>query len=141
MKRTIVGLAVVTILMSACGLSSSTSTPLAAGSATTPVSSPSSSDPASPGASTPVDAAGNPLVGADFCAFLAGVAPALPAAGSTAGALAQLTIELTNWIEAHPDQKPRYAADMDDASSANCPDTRAKVVAALGTSSFTQAFE
>jgi hypothetical protein len=141
MKRAIIGLAFVTILLSACGSSSSGSTPQAAG-ATTPVSSlATSSDPASPDASTSADAGGNPVVGADFCAFLAGLAPALPAAGSAAGALAQLTIELTNWIDAHPDQKPRYASDMDDASTASCPDTRAKVVAALGTSSFTQAFE
>lgn len=81
----------------------------------------------------------NPLNGEDFCAFLTKKLPRLKTDGSTAGALADLAIELATWIGDHPEQKPRTSADLDDASQKTCPDVRKQVVATLGTTSFVDA--
>ena len=83
--------------------------------------------------------AGNPVKGADFCAFLSTQTPRLKADGSTAGALADLAIEFSSWLDTHKSEKPRTAADLDDASTKTCPATRAAVLATLGEDSFAAA--
>jgi hypothetical protein len=118
----------------ACGSSSSGGTPTAGGAASASTQAPSAAAAAEPAA-----ADGNPVDGAAFCALLAKVAPKLKGDGSAAGALADLTVELSNWIEAHPEQKPRTAADL-DAASTSCSPTRSAVLASLGTASFAKAF-
>jgi hypothetical protein len=82
----------------------------------------------------------NPVNGEAFCAFLATMAPKLKGDGSAEGAFADLTIELASWIEAHPEQKPRTAEDLDDASSAACPQTRTAALMSLDAKSFTEKF-
>ncbi|WNI14555.1 hypothetical protein [Actinacidiphila sp. ITFR-21] len=78
----------------------------------------------------------DPVDGASFCAFLTEEAPKLKAAGSTAGAEAELAIDLAGWIEEHPERKPRTGADLDAASEPTCPKVRASVVASVGAGSF-----
>lgn len=82
---------------------------------------------------------GNPVRGADFCTFLSRESPRLKAAGSTAGALADLAIEFASWLDTHQAEKPRTAADLDEASSGSCPATRGAVLASLGKNSFAAA--
>ncbi|MYS24088.1 hypothetical protein GA0115240_16064 [Streptomyces sp. DvalAA-14] len=79
---------------------------------------------------------GNPVDGAQFCAFLGKLEPRLKGDGSAAGAEADFAVELANWIGEHPEQKPRTAADLDDASRQSCPKVRTAAVADLGASSF-----
>ncbi|MEO7369366.1 MAG: hypothetical protein ABIZ69_00795 [Ilumatobacteraceae bacterium] len=86
-----------------------------------------------------VDASGNPLDGAAFCAFLQQDLPALKSAGSAAGALAQFAGDFGVWLDGHQSQKPRTADDLDAASEPVCPDVRSQAVAALGTDSFVAA--
>ena len=81
----------------------------------------------------------NPLDGAAFCAFLEQDMPALRAAGSAAGAMAQFAGDFAAWLDEHPDQKPRTAVDLDAASSPTCPDVQAQAVAAMGAASFSDA--
>ncbi|MBI4944168.1 MAG: hypothetical protein HY830_25790 [Actinobacteria bacterium] len=76
----------------------------------------------------------------DFCAFLAEDAPKISAAGSPEGALAQLAGDLAFWIESHPEQKPRTAADLDEVAAATCPGTATTVLGALSAESFMDAF-
>jgi hypothetical protein len=78
----------------------------------------------------------NPLDGAQFCAFLTQEEPKLKSAGSQPGAEAEFAIDLASWIDEHPDQKPRTAADLDSASQQSCPKVRTAAVADLGASSF-----
>ncbi|MEO8267977.1 MAG: hypothetical protein ABI706_20935 [Ilumatobacteraceae bacterium] len=88
---------------------------------------------------SPTSAEVNPLDGAAFCAFLEQDVPALQAAGSAAGALAQFAGDFGAWLDEHPDQKPRTAADLDAASSPTCPDVQAQAVSAMGAASFNDA--
>lgn len=130
------------LLLTACaGCGSSTSGGVPASGADTTVASsgPVSSAPVSSAAAEPVVADGNPVDGAAFCAFLATMVPKLKGDGSAAGALADLTLGLSSWIEAHPEQKPRTAEDL-DAASTSCSQTRGAVLASLQTASFAQAF-
>jgi hypothetical protein len=60
-------------------------------------------------------------------------------AGSDVGAPAALTIDPAAWIEKHPDQQPRTAADFDDASQRTCPKVRESIVAATGQDSLGEA--
>ena len=83
---------------------------------------------------------GNPLNGPEFCAFLTNLEPRLAGDGSTAGALADLTTEFASWLDTHSAQKPRTAADLDEASQSACPAVRTKVLSTLGADSFKQAF-
>lgn len=126
-------------LCAGCGASSGGGS-TAAG-ATTSAAAPSSASPPATSTAAPEPAAGgNPLDAADFCAFLSEDAPKISAAGSPEGALAQLSGDLAFWIEAHPEQKPRTAADLDEAAAAACPDVAKTVLTALGAESFMDAF-
>jgi hypothetical protein len=87
----------------------------------------------------PPVAAGNPVNGADFCAFLTGLEPRLSADGSPVGALADLAIEFASWLDTHAAEKPRTAADLDEASQSSCPTMRTKVLTTLGKDSFSSA--
>ncbi|MFC4034312.1 hypothetical protein ACFO3J_22945 [Streptomyces polygonati] len=78
----------------------------------------------------------NPVDGAQFCAFLTQEEPKLKSAGSQPGAEAEFAIDLASWIDEHPGQKPRTAADLDSASQRSCPKVRTAAVADLGASSF-----
>ncbi len=131
---------VLALCLTGCGGGSSATTD--AGGATGASTGPSTATSASSSPTTePVPADdGNPVVAADFCALLDKLAPQLASDGSPAGALADLTIGLSGWIEDHPEQQPRTADDLDEASIAGCAATREKVLASLGTSSFAQAF-
>jgi hypothetical protein len=91
-----------------------------------------------PTAASPV-AGGNPVNGADFCAFLTAQEPRLAADGSPVGALADLSIEFASWLDTHAAQKPRTAADLDEASQSTCPAMRTKVLTTLGKDSFSSA--
>lgn len=113
--------------------SGSASAPSSAAQAT--AAAPTSAAPSSTATATKA-AAGNPVVPADFCTFLGVEAPRIKADGSTAGAEADFAIDLANWIDAHPPEKPRTAADLDDASQGTCADLRSQVVASIGSSSF-----
>ncbi len=137
MKRWI-PLVVVAFALSACGASASSSPASDAGAGTT--ASAASSTTAAESSPAPTVDGGNPLVAKDFCAFLDEVAPQVVSAGSSAGALATLSIALSTWIEGHPEQKPRYAQDMDDAALGTCPGSRQKILSALGKPSFDAAF-
>lgn len=77
---------------------------------------------------------GNPVDAQAFCAFLTKIEPKLKADGSKVGAEADLAIELAGWIATH--SKPRTAADLDDAASSACPQTRKDVVKLMGGTSF-----
>ena len=93
--------------------------------------------PATPSAAAQAPAAaGNPVTGADFCAFLSQQTPRLKTDGNPAGALADLAIEFASWLDTHQSEKPRTAADLDEASTGTCPATRAAVLTTLGKSSF-----
>ncbi|WP_223694127.1 hypothetical protein [Leifsonia poae] len=124
-------LAVAALLLSGCAASSPP-----AGSAP---ASRAAADAATTASSAPA-AGGNPVNGADFCALLTGLEPRLSTDGSTAGALADLSIEFASWLDTHAEQKPRTAADLDDASRTSCPEVRTSVLKALGADSFDRAF-
>jgi hypothetical protein len=82
---------------------------------------------------------GNPVDAADLCPFLQESLPVLQGVGSPVGALAQFAGRLATWVQEHPDQNPRTAADLDEAAQAGCPAVHAEVVAALGADSFAEA--
>ena len=121
------------------GSSATTGRTTATATATTTVSTTSATTVSSSSApiSTPT-VSGNPVVPTDFCFFLYDEVATLPAAGSQAGALAQFAGDLSGWIERHPAQKPRTAADLDDAAR-TCPDAATAVVSNFGKASFTAA--
>jgi hypothetical protein len=120
--------------IAACGSSPSGGTPASSVSSSSSASAPATTSPG------PVAADGNPVNGAAFCAFLKTVEPRLAGDGSATGAFADLSIELANWIGEHPAQKPRTGGDLDAASSASCPQTRAAILAVLGATSFAAKF-
>lgn len=124
--------------LSGCGGGSS-ATADAAG-ATPAAASPSTEQSAPPVSEPAPVTAGNPLVAADFCAFLEKVAPKMADDGSPEGALATFSIALSGWISDHPEQQPRFAEDMDETSSASCAETRTAVLATLQEPSFDDAF-
>lgn len=141
MKYT-VPVAALTLLLTACGSGSDSKSagPTATGSSTASTSTSAATATTSGGkAATSAAADGNPVDGVAFCAFLAGIAPRLKTDGAAAGAKADFAIELANWIGNHPTQKPRTAADLDDASQKTCPKTRASAVASMGATSFDDA--
>ncbi|MFJ5609534.1 hypothetical protein ACIQCJ_09125 [Streptomyces sp. NPDC093221] len=130
------------LLLAACGGGSGGSRPSATGSgkATGSASAASPSASASASASASGGSGGaNPVDGPTFCAFLAKEGPRIKDSGAPAGAKAFFAIDLANWIEQHPDQKPRTAADLDAAALGSCPKYRATVTSAMGAASFTEA--
>ncbi len=128
MPRIVYGLLCATLVSCGGGISSQHS------------SSPSGT-PTTPSGSSPAanSAGGNPVQGADFCAFLSQQTARLRADGSHAGALADLAIEFAGWLDRHRAEKPRTAADLDEISSGSCPATRTAVLASLGKDSFAAA--
>ncbi|MGA5699781.1 hypothetical protein [Peterkaempfera bronchialis] len=127
------------LLLTACGGDKGSG---AAG-ASAAAASPSAAAPATESApaaesAPPVDA--NPVDGKAFCAFLTEEEPKLKSIGSPVGAQAALTVDLAGWVEKHPEQKPRTASDLDDASQQSCPELRSSIVAAAGYSSFQKTF-
>jgi hypothetical protein len=126
-------LALPVLMLSACGGSSPKSGPPSAQPTTAQLDRDATS---SPSATAGGAAAGNPVNGPDFCAFLAGEEPQLSSDGSNAGALADLAISFSSWLDSHAAQKPRTAADLDEVSQASCPATRTKVLGSLGKDSF-----
>lgn len=137
MKR-IATVTLLLLLTTACGSSSGGS-----GSGSSGPTTAGTSSTGAPATTTPADAGGsdgdNPVDGTTFCAFLAKEEPKLKGAGAAAGAKAFFAIDLANWIGEHPDQKPRTAADLDNASRKTCPKSRSAVVAAMGAASFDEA--
>ncbi len=125
------------LVVSACGGSTSKSAPTPPG--TTRTAPTQTSQSAAPSTSV-AGASGNPVNGPAFCAFLTNLEPRLSSDGSTAGAVADLSIEFASWLDSHAAQKPRTAADLDEASQSSCPAVRTKVLSTLGTDTFTKAF-
>nr|WP_223187759.1 hypothetical protein [Streptomyces sp. CBMA29] len=125
-------------MLAACGGGSGGSKPSPTGSARASGSAPAASVSASASA-TGGSGGANPVDGPTFCAFLAKEGPRIKDSGAPAGAKAFFAIDLANWIEQHPDQKPRTAADLDAAALGSCPKYRATVTSAMGATSFTEA--
>lgn len=136
MKRSILVVVLALGLAGCGGASSSPSAADAGAGSSVPAVSSTPSEPVA--ASTGAD--GSPVVAADFCAFLTEVEKDVVSAGSPSGSLATMSIALSAWIEGHPEQKPRFAEDLDTASVDECPGPRQKILAALGEPSFDDAF-
>ncbi|MEU4097082.1 hypothetical protein [Streptomyces sp. NPDC026673] len=119
------------LLLTACGGGASNTGGGSSSDAPRPDASASASRSAASGAPAQ-DRTGNPVDAAAFCAFLAEEQPKLKSVGSEVGAQAALTIDLAGWIEEHPEQQPRTAADFDDAARRDCPDVRESILAATG---------
>jgi hypothetical protein len=81
----------------------------------------------------------NPVRAKDLCAFLSKDLTRLQAVGSPIGALAQFAVGFAGWVEEHPEQKPRTAADLDEAAQGSCPAVRTSVLTTLGADSFVDA--
>src|SRR6476469_7924997 len=130
-------LLVVCVALCACGGSAAKSAPTltAATKAATTQPEQRTTSSVSPSAA----AAGNPVNGPDFCAFLTAMEPRLTKDGSAVGALADLAIEFASWLDTHAAQKPRTAADLDEASQASCPAIRTVVLSVLEKDSFADA--
>ena len=134
MNLKVVALMTPLLVLCACGgsaaKSDATSTAATKATTTQPVQSATSASAA---------AAGNPVKGADFCAFLTTMEPRMTKDGSAVGALADLAIEFSSWLDTHAAQKPRTAADLDEVSQASCPAIRTVVLKVLEKDSFASA--
>ncbi len=138
-----VGAAALVLGLAGCGGAGSSTTVATAHVPSAGAASGVASTTASP---APALTGGNPVDPAALCAFLQGDLAAVQGAGtagggSAPGALAQLTGDLSVWVEQHAAQKPRTADDLDAAASSGCPQVRTQMVAALGKASFKDAFE
>ena len=89
--------------------------------------------------SAPVAVDGEQLDAADLCAFLDEEAPRIEDIGRTDAAFALLAGDLALWISEHPGQQPRASAEFDVATEDECPDTRDRILEAIGKDSFEQA--
>jgi hypothetical protein len=78
--------------------------------------------------------------GAGLCGFLSSELPALQAAGSTGGAVAQLAIDYANWIAADSSRVLPDAVAMDTLTAASCPEIRTNVLKIIGSDSFANGF-
>jgi len=122
------------LLTAACGGTTATSAPMG------------SQGPASPTAAVTRGASpsstGQPAVGdgTALCAFLTSELPALQAAGSTGGAVAQLAIDYAIWIAADSSRVLPDAATMDTLTKASCPQVRTDVLKLIGGDSFANGF-
>lgn len=92
-----------------------------------------------PEESAPQAVDGEQLDAEDLCAFLEEDAPKIEAVGSKEAAFALLAGDLALWIAEHPGQQPRASADFDTATEDECPDTRDRILEAIGKDSFEQA--
>lgn len=80
--------------------------------------------------------AGGSYPAAEVCTYLTGQLPTLEAVGSPVGAHANLVGNLFGFVQSHgivPD-----SAALDEATTAQCPDVRQKVLAVTGLTSLTQ---
>jgi hypothetical protein len=136
--RSIPALVLAACLLTAACAAGATATPPAGSAA--PAASPAAATPAEASAlastavTTPPAAVGGD--GAALCAFLQSELPALKAAGSTGGAVAQLAIDYANWIAADSSRVLPDAAAMDTLTQASCPGVRTDVLKTIGSDSF-----
>ena len=138
MNRTIPALVLAACLLAAACSSGATATPPAGSAA--PATSPAATSPAAASAGpSATDTAPSAAVGGDgaaLCAFLQSELPALKAAGSTGGAVAQLAIDYANWIAVDSSRVLPDAAAMDTQTQASCPAVRTDVLKTIGSDSF-----
>jgi hypothetical protein len=71
-----------------------------------------------------------------LCAFLGQETPRLEAVGSEVGALAQLAIALAKWTEDNPTFKLKDAEQLDTLTTQGCPQTRTRLLKAIGAKQF-----
>lgn len=81
-----------------------------------------------------VTAANAPISAEALCAHLKKEAPRIEAVGSEVGAMAQLTISISNLYDDHLDRLDGYV--LDEQATKTCPDTRAALLKASGIKSF-----
>ena len=121
----------VSLLTAACG-GGATALPQAG--------SPSAAASANPSTTSPEPSAASVGDGTALCGFLSSELPALQAAGSTGGAVAQLAIDYANWIAADASRVLPDAAAMDTLTAAACPGVRTNVLKIIGSDSFVNGF-
>ena len=126
----------VSLLTAACG-GGATASPQD-GSPSTAASAAAAS--ASPSTTPPEPSAASVGDGTALCGFLSSEVPALQAAGSTGGAVAQLAIDYVNWIAADSSRVLPDAAAMDTLTAASCPEIRTNVLKFIGSDSFANGF-
>jgi len=114
--------------------SAATSAATSATSATSSASSASATSSAPPGPATTSSAGAHPA--ADVCTYLTGQLPALTAIGSPVGVQANLAGNLFGFFLSHG--VPADGAQLDDATTAQCPDVRSQILVLSGLTSFTQ---
>jgi hypothetical protein len=73
---------------------------------------------------------------ADLCAFLKAESRELEGVGSEIGALARFAGDFATWVGEDPTHQLTDARELDAITVAQCPDTRARVLDALGGDSF-----
>jgi hypothetical protein len=95
---------------------------------------------ANPSTPPPEPSAASVGDGTALCGFLSSEVPALQAAGSTGGAVAQLAIDYANWIAADSSRVLPDAAAMDTLTAASCPEIRTNVLKFIGSASFANGF-
>jgi hypothetical protein len=122
----------VSLLTAACG-SGATASPQNGSPSPAASAAPASAIPSTTSAQQSAASAGD---GVALCAFLSSELPALQAAGSTGGAVAQLAIDYADWIAADSSRVLPDAAAMDTLTGASCPDTRTNVLRIIGADSF-----
>jgi hypothetical protein len=88
---------------------------------------------------TPAGTTNGALSAQDLCAFLDQEAPKLESVGSAVGALAQLTGDLSSWAEQHS-VSLRDASQLDTLTQGQCPQSRDRVLKAIGKTDFGNAF-
>jgi hypothetical protein len=128
--RVLLLLATTALVLAGCGEGSTDSPTVSATSATA-------------GATTAAADAGPSPTGdnidpAALCAYLKGELPEWKAIGSEVGALAQATIGIADWYDKNSQSKIPDRDELDAATKAECPDTRAEVLKTIGVESFLQ---
>ena len=88
------------------------------------------------GSTGEVTAANAPISAEALCAHLKKEAPRIEAVGSEVGAMAQLTVSISNLYEDHLDRLD--GSVLDEQASKTCPDTRAALLKASGIKSFSE---
>jgi hypothetical protein len=134
MNLKVVALLAPLLVLCACGGSAAKS-----GASSTAATNAATSQPATGSTTASAAAAGNPVNGKDFCAFLTTMEPRMAKDGAPAGALADLAIEFASWLDTHAAQKPRTAADLDEVTQSSCPAIRTVVLGVLEKGSFAEA--
>jgi hypothetical protein len=121
------------------GPSASASSSAGNGPPSTPTAEPTTAPPRTPptaksgeGEGTATEAAG----ASTLCGYLERDLPRLRAVGSPVGALAQLAIGLSAWVEKHPSKRPARSSSLDAETERNCPAVRKAVLAVLKGDSF-----